>query len=341
SADLLAVLLRGSNGIGPLMTTVINRRMLSLGLGGIAAAGLAGAGAQAQAQTQAPTQAKTSRAPYQGPPQPWTGGGFVQRAGGRLHYVTLGEDASGRPPVVLLHKLGGWVSDWRLVAPAMAKGRKLIAFDLPGHGDSHFDGPPPYVQTLGETAALIVGALDELDVQQFDLVGTSLGGCLSVPLAAYWPERVRRLALVSSALGGPHTIAQIKATIDVTEKKIFDADGHPLPFEGGVLTKTFGMVHADSMTAEGNASRVRADLWLQPSERGVALADIVGTLKRIECPTLLLYGDKDPAYTKFRVAAEAQLKHGQTEFVPNSGAFVMLDNPEPTAIILNRFLDKA
>jgi pimeloyl-ACP methyl ester carboxylesterase len=316
------------------MTQAINRRMVSLGLGLVAAAGLAKESAQAQAPG-APA------APFKLPPQPWTGGGFVQRSGGKMHYVTLGEDQAGRPPVVLLHKLGGWVSDWRLVAPAMSKGRKVIAFDLPGHGESRFEGPAPYVQTLAESAAAIVGALDELGVQQFDLVGTSLGGCLSAPLAAYWPERVRRLALVSSALGGPHSLAELRATLDVREKAIFTADGQPIPFEAALLTKTFGMVHPDAMSAEGNASRVRAGHWLQPSERGVFAADIVGTLKRVEAPTLLLYGARDPAYIKFRVAAEAALKHSTTEFVPDSGAFVMLDNPVPTAAILSRFLDKA
>ncbi|MHB8287510.1 MAG: alpha/beta fold hydrolase, partial [Caulobacteraceae bacterium] len=291
------------------MTLDLNRRMLSLGLGLAAATAMTDGVARAQTASQQ-TAAKPA-APFKMPPQPWTGGGFVQRSGGKMHYVTLGEDKAGHPPVVLLHKLGGWVSDWRLVAPAMAQNRKVIAFDLPGHGDSHFDGPAPYIQTLAESATAVVGALNELEVDQFDLVGTSLGGCLSVPLAAFYPERVRRLAVVSSALGAAHSLATIRSTMDVTEKKIFDADGHPLPFETSLLTKTFGMVHPESMAAEGAASRARADHWLQPSERGVFAYDIVGTLKRIECPTLLLYGDRDPAYTKFRAAALAQLKHGE------------------------------
>jgi pimeloyl-ACP methyl ester carboxylesterase len=318
------------------MTTLINRRTLGIGMGLVAAASLAKG-----AEAQTPSAPGAPAAPFKMPPQPWTGGGFIQRSGGRMHYVTLGEDKAGHPPVVLLHKLGGWVSDWRLVAPAMAQNRKVIAFDLPGHGDSHFEGPAPYVQTLGESATAVIGALDELEVDQFDLVGTSLGGCLSVPLAAFYPERVRRLAVVSSALVAKHSLASIRSTMDISEKKIFDADGQPIPFEAALLTKTFGMVHPDSMSAEGNASRVRAAHWLQPSERGVFAFDIVGTLKRIECPTLLLYGDRDPAYTKFRAAALAELKHGVTESVPDSGAFVMLDNPAPTAMMLNRFLDKA
>jgi pimeloyl-ACP methyl ester carboxylesterase len=274
-----------------------------------------------------------------GPAGPWTLRGSIPRAGGQLHYAKLGADTPGTPPIVLLHKLGGWLSDWRFVAPALAQGRQVIAFDLPGHGGSRWLGPVPYIQSLGETAALLVGALEEMNIPQIDLVGTSLGGCVSVPLAAFWPEWVRRLALVSAALPGPSTLAQIAKNIDAREKNTqFDAQGNPVPTPPALLTKIFGIIHADSIAAEGDASRRQAGHWIQPSERGVFIADVKGILPRIEAPTLLLYGDRDPAYVKFRAGAEAALKHSQTKFVPQSGAFVMQDNPPATAAILNEFL---
>jgi pimeloyl-ACP methyl ester carboxylesterase len=162
-----------------------------------------------------------------------------------------------------------------------------------------------------------------------------------VPLAAFWPDRVRRLALVSCALGDRRSLAEIAAAVDVPQKKIFSAAGDPLPVDAQLLVSHFGMVHPEPISAEGNASRKRADHWIQPSERGVAITDLRGTLKRVEAPTLLLYGDKDHAYLKFRVGAEAALKHSVTKFVPNSGAFVMQDNPAPTAAILNQFLNES
>lgn len=321
------------------MTTIINRRMLNAGLGLFAATALA-KGAQAQG-VRAQTSAKPPVGPDTAPRGPWTGGGFIQRAGGRLHYATLGTDQAGRPPVVLLHKLSGWLADWRFVAPALAQGRKVIAFDLPGHGDSRWEGPAPYIQTLGETAALLVGAWDEMGIDRVDLIGTSLGGCVAVPLAAFWPERVRKLALVSSALTDKRSLAEIAVKIDEPQKKLFTPAGDPIPFDPALLTKVFGMVHPEQIALEGNASRARAGHWVQCSERGVAITDIRGTLKRVEAQTLLLYGAKDTDYIKFRAGAEAALKHSTTEFVPDAGAFVMQDNPGPTGEILNRFLDRA
>jgi pimeloyl-ACP methyl ester carboxylesterase len=72
----------------------------------------------------------------------------------------------------------------------------------------------------------------------------------------------------------------------------------------------------------------------------VAITDIKGTLKRIEAPTMLLYGQFDKAYVKFSADAKAALKTSQIAFVPNSGAFVMQDNPPATAEILGRFVNE-
>ena len=307
---------------------MMNRRDMAKGLG-LGAALLA---TSAHAARPAPP------APITPPDGPWTGFGTLRRGGGVLHYATLGEARAGLPPVVVLHKLGGWLSDWRHVAPALAQGRQVIAFDLPGHGGSRWDGTPPYIHTLSETAALLNGALDELDIPVIDLLGTSLGGCAGVVMAAQYPDRIRKLAVISSALAGRRTLAEVHEAVEVKLKPIFDANGHPLPTSPDMLVGTFGMQHPEAINAEGILSRRACDLWLQPSERGVGVTDLKAALRRIECPTLLVYGQFDKAYQRFRPFAEAALRHGQAAVVPNSGAFVIQDNPAEAAAILQRFV---
>jgi pimeloyl-ACP methyl ester carboxylesterase len=297
---------------------------------------LLGAAASMPAAARTAKASRAARMTYTVPQGPWTELGDLRRAGGKLHYAALGpKDGGGKPPIVLLHKLGGWLSDWRFVAPALAEGRRVLAFDLPGHGGSRWDGAPPYIQTLGETAALLVGALDELGIDRVDLIGTSLGGCVAVPLSAFWPERVRKLAIVSSALGGKRTLAELKVAVDDKQRgTTVDAEGYPLPVPDDMLRNIFGIVHAEEINKEGWESRKAAGLWPPPSERGVGITDIQGTLKRVAAPTLLLYGEYDKAYLKFRPSAEAALKNSVTKIVPKSGAFVMMDNPPETARIL-------
>jgi pimeloyl-ACP methyl ester carboxylesterase len=316
---------------------MISRRCLttSFGLGAVAtlASDLPGfAGALAA------TPRKLKVEPPKGP---WTRLGQVQRNGGVLNYAEIGPKESTQPPIVLLHKLGGWLSDWRFVAPALAEGRRVIAFDLPGHGGSEWAAPPPYIQTLGESAAALVGAWDEMGIPQVDLVGTSLGGCASVQLAASWPEKVRKLAVVSSALNVGHDLAFIKANIDLKQTGLYDAKGMPTPTAPELLNQVFGIINTVPIAAEGDRSRQAAGLWIQPSERGVGLADFPSLLRRVQAPTLLLYGELDKAYKKFIPSAKAALPAADVQYVPKAGAFVMQDNPDGTSQILRKFLNGA
>jgi pimeloyl-ACP methyl ester carboxylesterase len=306
--------------------TGLTRR--SLGGLAVAAAALTGLARNAHAAPAAATRTVAA---------PWTGEGFVQRAGGKLHYVTMGEGTPGTLPVVLLHKLGGWVADWRGVAPHLAKTRRVIAFDLPGHGDSKWLGDAPYIQSLAETAALLVAALDQIGVQRFDLVGTSLGGCIAGPLAALFPDQVRKLALLSCALGTGISREDIHTKIDIGEASR-SVNGVPNPVTPELIRDVFGIIHADQIAAEETQSDYAGGLWLQPSERGVAVTNIVGYLKRVQAPTLLVYGDHSKAYNKYRPAAEAALKDVRVEIVPDAGDFTLQDNPPATAQVLLRFL---
>ena len=275
------------------------------------------------------------------PEGPWESWGELRRAGGVLHYAATGPGDTGKPPVILLHRLSGWLSDWRHVAAILGNERRVIAFDLPGHGGSQWQGQPPYVQTLGESASLLVGAFDELEIDTVDLIGTSLGGCVSVILAALWPERINKLAIVSSALAPRRSLAQIRTLIDDAQTDLFDENGLPIIYRESMLSETFGIVDTHDIYVESLASRKAAGLWIQPSERGVAITDIVGTLARVKAPTLIVYGAEDRAYGKYRAGAEAALPGAVFSEIANSGAFAMQEEPAALARMLSDFLERA
>lgn len=97
--------------------------------------------------------------------------------------------------MVLLHGLCDSHRSWSLVAPLLARERRVLALDLPGHGLS---GRPDASYEL-EWNARVVGAwLDALGLEDIDLVGHSYGGGVAAQLLLEHGRRVRRLALVSS-----------------------------------------------------------------------------------------------------------------------------------------------
>jgi pimeloyl-ACP methyl ester carboxylesterase len=263
---------------------------------------------------------------------PWTGGGTVERAGGRIHYATLGP--SDGEPIVLLHKVGGWMADWRDAAPLLARGHRIIAMDLPGHGGSTF-GAPPHVQTVAETAALLLATLSELGVDRFTVAGNSLGGVVGVAMAARYPERISRLILASVSLFEGQSRAALEAVEAERDPAVWTKDWRPKPRSMAQVAR-FGTVNP-RIEEEQNASRAKADRWVRPSERGVALTDTRALLATVRAPTLLIYADRG-YYTKYVAVGRAALPGATIVQVPGAGSFVHQEKPAETAAAMLAFL---
>ena len=98
-------------------------------------------------------------------------------------------------PVVLLHGAGEFAPNWMRVIPDLARGHRVIAPDLPGHGASELAGEPL-------DARRVVAWLSELIARTCPsppaLVGHLLGGAIAARLAIDHPDSIRRLVLVDT-----------------------------------------------------------------------------------------------------------------------------------------------
>ena len=118
----------------------------------------------------------------------------------RTRVLTAGDQASSGTPVVLIHGVGGWAENWReVMAPIAASGRRAIAVDLPGFGESeapgrvaHFGPKNPYY------ARFVIALMDALELPAAHLIGSSMGGAVAYMAAVSAPERTRSLTLVAS-----------------------------------------------------------------------------------------------------------------------------------------------
>jgi len=265
---------------------------------------------------------------------PWTGGGLVRRAGGVASYRTIGPQDG--EPLVLLHKVGGWVADWRAVAPLLAGRHRVIAIDLPGHGNSVMLGDPPHVQTVSESAAWLLAVLAELGIDRFSVAGNSLGGVIAVQMASRWPERVRSLILASVSLFEGQSRAELDRVEQDRDPAVWTEDWRPLPRSMEQVAR-FGTINPE-IEIEQNASRARADRWVRPSERGVALTNTAAALKATTAPVQLIYADR--GYYQKYIAIGRQMRPDATIVeLTGAGSFVHQEKPAETAAAILRFLD--
>jgi pimeloyl-ACP methyl ester carboxylesterase len=140
--------------------------------------------------------------------------------GGTLTRVI--EDGAG-PAILLIHGLGTRADRWRMTLEKLAAGgRRVIAFDLPGHGFAQKGVGLDY--SVPGYADFISKLLDTFKLGRVALVGASLGGQAATVVAANMPQRIESLILVGStglSAFGPEARAQTsRILVDMSREAI-------------------------------------------------------------------------------------------------------------------------
>ena len=122
---------------------------------------------------------------------------FTEVGGLRVRYADRG---FGDSVVLLLHGFGGDLNNWMFNLDSLAEKHRVLALDLPGHGQSVKTNVDP---SLSGMATFVRKFLDVLSVSSVHVVGHSMGGAIAMQLASDSPETVKSLGLICSAGLGP------------------------------------------------------------------------------------------------------------------------------------------
>lgn len=136
--------------------------------------------------------------------------GFADIAEGQVHYRTAGEEKRDNVPLVMLHASPGSAKMLEPLILGLSRGRRVIATDTLGNGDSCAPqaGERPPIAYFADAH---VRALDSLAVETFDLYGTHTGANIACEIAIAHPGRVRRLILDGVSLYAPEEQADMLA----------------------------------------------------------------------------------------------------------------------------------
>ena len=115
----------------------------------------------------------------------------MQTSLGTISYT----DHGSGPPILLLHAALHDRTDFAPVHESLASGRRALALDWPGHGDSPSPAAPLRAAQFGYLATEFV---DRLDLSNLVVVGNSVGGYAACRLALERPERIAGVVLVNT-----------------------------------------------------------------------------------------------------------------------------------------------
>ena len=267
--------------------------------------------------------------------------------GHEVIYRTIG---SG-PPVVLIHGMVNSSRHWKRVALELADRYTVIAPDLIGHGDS---ATPRGDYSIGAHAAAIRDLLSSLGIRSATMVGHSLGGGIAMQFFWQFPERVERLALVSSGGLGPEVSPLLRAAALPGFSGLLAGAAQPRVLDSldDIAARLKGRGSAYGVQVE---AIVRA---LRPLQRGAARKAFLQTLRSVidargqrvsavdrlyllgPVPTLVVWGERDRTIPiEHGRQAHAQIPHSRFETLERAAHFPHLDDPQGLAAVLADFIE--
>ena len=271
----------------------------------------------------------------------------IELHGHRVIYRIAGDG----PPVVLIHGMVNSSKHWEQVALGLADRYAVVAPDLLGHGDS---AAVRGDYSLGAHACSIRDLLTTIGIDRATVVGHSLGGGIAMQFFYQFPQRVARLALISSG-GLGHEVSPMLR-------------GAALPgATAGIWLVANRRVRA-ALDRAGEGMRVRGSrkgVYLQaiaramrPLQEAAARRAFVQTLRSVidvrgqhvsavdrlyllgELPTLIVWGERDNTIPMAHgLAAHEQIPNSRFVSLPRAAHFPNLENPEGLADALLEWLD--
>lgn len=262
---------------------------------------------------------------------------FMEVAGMQVHYRDQGQG----PTLVLLHGTASSLHTWDGWAGHLADRFRVVRLDLPGFG---LTGPSPAGDyRINAYVSLVTAFLDKLGITSCHLAGNSLGGRIAWNLAWQHPGRVKKLILIDPS-GMPWT-GPLPLAIRLAR----------LPLLGGLLkyvavrslvADSVRQVYGDPTKVSDALVQRYYELMLRPGNRAafaqraaLVVQGDTGGLKRIQAPTLIMWGEADAWIPVSDAAKFTQLiPKARVIIYPGVGHVPMEEIPERTAADAQRFL---
>jgi pimeloyl-ACP methyl ester carboxylesterase len=235
-------------------------------------------------------------------------------------------------------------------APGPSLGRRLLALDLPGFGDSPL--PESGVVSIASYARLLERLLDEREIESATLLGNSMGGLIAAELALASPQRVERLVLVSPAGVSTHGYrgsARAASTLRrlqplVASRAAWLAANADLVAARPRLRAAFLKLvvrHPERLPAPLAAEQLRGagKPGFVSALESTQSYELRSRLREIVCPSLIVWGEDDHVISPRDAEIFAELMPSSRKVIfADTGHMAMLERPAAFNALLTDFL---
>ncbi|NQV61455.1 MAG: alpha/beta fold hydrolase [Alphaproteobacteria bacterium] len=254
----------------------------------------------------------------------------------RLHYEIIDQTApwvEAPETIIFHHGVGANWRCWQGWMPALLDRYRLVAFDLPGHGQSQ---PGDGAITIHAMVSDVIALADRIDCAKFHLVGESVGGTVALQTAIDHPGRLLSLTVSNGAhMGG--TIQNLDFWHELIE-----GEGMAAWSDRMMTHRFFDGALAEPVSAWYRAQQASAD----PATVLALLKTLVGTdqshqLPDVVLPTLLMHPDSSP-FIPVPIMADlhALLPNARLRIFPHARHGLPFSHAGECSATLRAFLDE-
>ena len=263
-------------------------------------------------------------------------GGDIQRSyadteHGRVHYWEIGEG----PALILFHQSGQTSSEYLAIGPLLADDYRVIAIDLPNHGQSDTSD---HELTMDEYADSVIDVMNNISVDRAHMLGQHGGAYVAINLGIRYPDRVGKTVLSGAGRDGEMTQEKIDELINTPMTRDL-----PIDMEGEFLKKTWDVYRKMS------ASNTPPEVTFQPFLNSLSLRQrrydlhyavyrYSPDLNQFNKEALLLEAEED-IYAGDVMSLHQNIQGSIYKKVPNSGSWQFFEEPELNASIIRDFIN--
>lgn len=214
---------------------------------------------------------------------------FLLRLGGQAVHVRQMGGGAGLP-LVLVHGFGGSLTNWQLTQQVLATSRRVIAFDLPGHGKSSALATAPTLAHFADVASRVLAGLG---VGKAHILGHSLGGGIAMSMLKTYPQQVASLSLLAPAgLGRDVNMAFITGFIEANTVADMSAAMAMAVYNPKLIGRKVAefLVEARAVPGAREALRTVAQTCFPHGEQANNLRPV---LQSPSCPVHIIWGQED------------------------------------------------
>jgi 3-oxoadipate enol-lactonase len=237
----------------------------------------------------------------------------------RIAYRLEGKE--GAPALVFSHALAASADMWRYQIAEFSRDRRILAYDMRGHGDSDAPDYPYDFDLLADDAASLMRGLG---IERAVFVGISIGGMIGQALALRHPELLSGLALASTTAQTPPEGRKLwEQRLDQVRRQGLEPQVSPTLERW--FSSDFRQSHPEIVGWVADMIRSTPVAGYVGCGHAIMTLDLISKLPRIGVPTLVIAGEKD-------LGAPPSAARAIAEAIPGAEMEILADCLHQTAI---------